>query len=33
MYLTDYREERLKDVIEQLETDLFTKVTNISLTI
>ena len=31
MYLTDYREERLKDVIEQLETDLFTKVTNISL--
>ena len=31
MYLTDNREETLKDVIQQLETDLFTRVTGISL--
>ena len=31
MYLTDNREETLKDVILQLETDLFTRVTGISL--
>ena len=31
MYLTDYREETLKDVIEKLESDLFKKVTGISL--
>ena len=31
MYLTENREETLKDVIMQLETDLFTRVTGISL--
>jgi hypothetical protein len=31
MYLTDYREESLHDVISQLETGLFTKVTGLSL--
>jgi hypothetical protein len=32
MYLTDYREETLKDVITQLESALFKKVTGLSLT-
>ena len=31
MYLTDYREETLKDVIMQLERDLFTKVTGLTI--
>ena len=31
MYLTDYREQTLKDVITQLETKLFTRVTGLSL--
>lgn len=31
MYLTDYREERLKDVITQLDSRLFKKVTSISV--
>jgi len=31
MYLSDYREKALKDVIENLETDLFTKVTGLTL--
>lgn len=31
MYLTDYREQTLKDVITQLETSLFTRVTGLSL--
>lgn len=31
MYLTDYREETLIDVIRNLETDLFTKVTGLSV--
>lgn len=31
MYLTDDREQTLLDVIQQLETDLFTKVTNLTL--
>lgn len=31
MYLTDYREYSLKDVIEQIEPDLFRKVTGLSL--
>ena len=31
MYLTDYREETLKDVITQLEPALFKKVTGLSL--
>ncbi len=31
MYLTDYREETLKDVIMQLEKDLFTKVTGLTI--
>lgn len=31
MYLTDYREESLKDVIMQLETGLFTKVTGLDI--
>ncbi len=31
MYLTDYREESLKDVIMQLETGLFTKVTGLEI--
>jgi hypothetical protein len=31
MYLTDYREHSLKDVITQLEPDLFRKVTGLTL--
>ena len=31
MYLSDYREKALKDVIENLETELFTKVTGLTL--
>ena len=31
MYLTDYREQTLHDVITQLETDLFTRVTGLTL--
>jgi hypothetical protein len=31
MYLTDYREESLRDVITQLETDLFTRVTGLTI--
>ena len=31
MYMTDFREETLKDVIMQLESDLFTKVTGLTL--
>jgi hypothetical protein len=31
MYLTDYREETLKDVITKLEPELFEKVTNLSV--
>mgnify|MGYP000464559613 FL=1 len=31
MYLTDYREETLKDVIMQLERGLFTKVTGLQI--
>ena len=31
MYLSDYREKALKDVIENLETDLFTKITGLTL--
>lgn len=31
MYLSDYREKALKDVIENLETDLFTRVTGLTL--
>ena len=31
MYLTDYREETLKDVITQLESDLFKRVTSLSV--
>ena len=31
MYLTDYREETLKDVIRQLEPDLFRTVTGLTL--
>jgi len=31
MYLTDYREHSLKDVIEQLEPDLFKKVTGLNM--
>ena len=31
MYLTDFREESLKDVIMQLETGLFTKVTGLEI--
>lgn len=31
MYLTDFREESLKDVITQLETGLFTKVTGLEI--
>jgi hypothetical protein len=31
MYLTDYREETLKDVIVQLERGLFTKVTGLQI--
>ena len=31
MYLTDYREETLKDVITQLETGLFTRVTGLQI--
>jgi hypothetical protein len=31
MYLTDYREETLKDVIMQLERGLFTKVTGLKI--
>ena len=31
MYLTDYREETLKDVITQLEKGLFTKVTGLKI--
>lgn len=30
MYLSDYREHSLKDVIQELEPDLFTKVTGLS---
>ena len=33
MYLTDYREETLKDVITKIEPDLFNKVTGISVKI
>lgn len=32
MYLTDYREQTIKDVITQLEPDLFAKVTGLSVT-
>lgn len=31
MYLSDYREKALKDVIENLETELFTKITGLTL--
>ena len=31
MYLTDYREETLKDVITQIEPDLFKRVTSLSV--
>ncbi|MEY4424610.1 MAG: hypothetical protein RJB56_237 [Actinomycetota bacterium] len=32
MYLTDYREQELQDVIRQMETNLFTRVTGLKLT-